>query len=96
MNVTIADYKKNPHSLDLESRSKKTKERIDQIQKWLGFSDDFKAEWQSLSKSFLYWAMEQAKKDKLGGENGNARGNFPGLWKRFREECEMSDEVEWS
>ncbi len=42
-------------------RSKKLCTRLDQVQKWLGFSDACLDAWQKLGVGFLTWLIQQTK-----------------------------------
>ena len=76
---------------------KKWEGRAGQIQKWLGFSDQFLNAWIGLGNGFIRWLVTELKKPgKSGCEGLNVRGNFPVLWKRYLSEHNLKDDIKWS
>eukprot|EP00095_Tigriopus_kingsejongensis_P002818 maker-scaffold80_size398941-snap-gene-1.9 protein:Tk02818 transcript:maker-scaffold80_size398941-snap-gene-1.9-mRNA-1 annotation:"hypothetical protein BRAFLDRAFT_126791" len=73
---------------------KKLKNRIGQIQTWLGFGDTYKQAWEDLGVNYLIWLMGKAKAKTLPDEK--VQGNFPALWKQFMKETNSCDRIEWS
>ena len=67
--------------------------RLNQIQKWLGFSDQYLEVWIKLSTGFLNWLHEQIHQKKMEEESMN--GTFPQLWKKYLQETNQSDQVNW-
>ena len=75
-------------------RVKKLETRLEQIQTWLGFPDTYLHSWQELGTGFLHWVIIQTKAKKLP-EDQNIRGRFPILWKRYLQDKDLSDTMDW-
>ncbi len=53
-------------------RGKKLGRRLEQIQKWLGFSDAALDSWNGLGKGFLNWLVEQTDAKNLPADQVRA------------------------
>jgi hypothetical protein len=91
----LADYKKDKGSYSNPTKKKKMETRLDQIQTWLGFSDEFLEKWKLLSGQFLEWLIVELEEKRLPNE-GNLRGAFPAVWNKFLRDKELVDVFEWS
>ena len=66
-------------------RSKKLRNRLGQIQKWLGFSDSSLESWEGLGTGFLRWLIEQAEARNIPGDQVNERVQIAGHRTLFAE-----------
>lgn len=87
-----AAYNKNPTGYSQSVHVKKTENRLDQIQTWLGFSEEYKKRWNALAAGYINWIVSRAQKGKCE----NARGNFPQMWNLYLKETKQTDRIEWT
>ena len=83
---TLAAWAKNP-SESVSVRAQKCQKRLEEIQKWLGFSDSYLLQWVKLSNGFFMWLKESQIK--------SMHGDFPQIWKKYLLHTNQSDVVAW-
>lgn len=86
----LLDSKKCPKDYSHAQRAAKLTARLEQIQKWLAFSDEYLAKWTELGVGFLQYVV----KEKDTGDM-NVRGNFPILWNDYLSVKGVNDNVKF-
>ncbi|CAL4106987.1 unnamed protein product [Meganyctiphanes norvegica] len=74
---------KKRNGWSLEDRINSTHKRLNEIQSWLKFSNEYLAEWKKLSGEFLNWLNGEINTNSEAAEN--IRPRFPIIWDRFLE-----------
>jgi len=87
--AALADYKKSKADYSHASKKKKLATRLEQIQTWIGFPDDYLKSWTELGGRFLAYVTEEYGDDKL-------RGAFPVVWNKFLRDKQLEDTFEWN
>ncbi|XP_021968652.1 uncharacterized protein LOC110863611 [Folsomia candida] len=77
-------------SSSLQEKCKKVTKRIQEIQRWIGFSDEYMLSWTNLGTEFVKWLTQ--KKLSANNQGVYIRSQFPILWQSFLDEnAEMMD-----
>jgi len=73
--------------------------RLHDIQKWLGFPDEFREAWIKLGVDFLEWALAKCKTTSSSSNKPETvvpvRTQFPVLWRQFLNDTGKTDQVDW-
>ncbi|XP_078608518.1 uncharacterized protein LOC144880284 [Branchiostoma floridae x Branchiostoma japonicum] len=88
-NAAQAYTKKN--DFDINRSDKKLRQRIGEIQQWLGLDEDSVATWRELGHKFLHWVINNLRTRTVTMEE--VSGVFPVVWNRFLSDTGLSDHV---
>ncbi|CAL1535278.1 unnamed protein product [Lymnaea stagnalis] len=89
--ASAASLLKNRSTFSLSKSIKQVEKRMDEIQKWLGLSDQVKDQWRDLGVSFISYCVKQLENGYYSMEDIAER--FPIVWKDHLEASGFSDQI---